>query len=190
MKSLILNGAFKDDHSLDSIIDAFSDSLKQKEWNVEVIDLNQKTIAGCLSCDVCWFKTPGVCAIDDDGREVARKMIQSDLTIFISPVTFGGYSSELKKFIDRTKPLLSPLMRAKGGVLGHAQRYGKYPKIISVGQLPALDPESEKLFADLLYRNSLNYTSPAIATGIVYTGQEIGEVSHLASKLLSKVGIS
>jgi multimeric flavodoxin WrbA len=189
MKSLILNGAFKDDHSMDSIIDVFSGSLKQKGWDVEVIDLYNKSIAGCLSCDVCWFKTPGVCAIDDDGRDVAAKMIQSDLTIFMSPVTFGGYSSELKKFMDRTKPLLSPLMMAKGGVLGHAKRYSKYPKIISVGQLPAPDQESEKLFTDLLYRNSLNYTSPAIAAGIVYAGHDKEKVSDLASELLSKVSI-
>jgi multimeric flavodoxin WrbA len=121
MKSLILNGAFKDDYNMDSIIDVFSGSLRQKGWNVEVIDLNDKIIAGCLSCDVCWFKTPGVCAIDDDGRKVAAKMIQSDMTIFMTPIMFGGYSSELKKFIDRTKPLLSPLMIAKGGVLGHAR---------------------------------------------------------------------
>jgi multimeric flavodoxin WrbA len=189
MKSLILNGAFKDDHRMDIIIDVFSSSLKQKRWDVEVVDLNNKTIAGCLSCDACWYKTPGVCAIDDDGRTVAAKMIQSDLTIFVSPVMFGGYSSELKKFIDRTKPILSPLMKAKGSVLGHAQRYHKYPKIISVGQLPAPDQESEKLFTDLLYRNSLNYTSPAIATGVVYAGQDKEKVSSLASELLSKVGI-
>lgn len=189
MRSLILNGAFKDDHGMDNVIDIFSASLKQKEWDVEVIDLYNKTIAGCLSCDVCWFKTPGICAIDDDGRKVAAKMIQSDLTIFMSPVMFGGYSSELKKFVDRTKPLLSPLMTAKGGTLGHAQRYRKYPKIIAVGQLPAPDPESEKLFTNLLYRNSLNYTSPAIAAGIVYNGQETEKVSRLTNDLLGKVGI-
>ncbi len=189
MKSLILDGSFTDDRSMDGIIDAFSVALKQIGWDVEVVKLSDKKIAGCLACDACWYKTPGVCAINDEGRDVACKIIRGDLTVFMSPVMFGGYSSVLKKTIDRTKPLLAPTMSARGGVLGHAQRYGKYPKIVSVGQLPGPDAESEKLFEALLRRNSLNYTSPAVATGIIYNGQDMEKTNQLIVTLLKKVGI-
>lgn len=74
-------------------------------WEVEPFILHDMEIHhwGCFGC---WVQTPGVCVIDDAGRDVARAVIQSDLAVFLIPVTFGGYSSELKKAVDRLICLL------------------------------------------------------------------------------------
>ena len=33
---------------------------------VEVLNTSDKRIAHCMGCNMCWLKTPGVCAIKDD----------------------------------------------------------------------------------------------------------------------------
>jgi multimeric flavodoxin WrbA len=45
--------------------------------------------------------TPGECVIKDAGCDVARDVSHSDLVILLTPMSFGGYSSELKKAVDR-----------------------------------------------------------------------------------------
>jgi multimeric flavodoxin WrbA len=55
----------------------------------------------CVGCFNCWFVTPGECVFNDYGRELAKRICQSDLLIIFSPVTFGSYSSYAKKIIDR-----------------------------------------------------------------------------------------
>lgn len=189
MKSVILNGSFKDDHRLDIAVVTFAEALKQMGWTAETVNLGEKNIAGCLACDACWYKTPGTCAINDDGREIAGKIIQSDLTVFLSPVAFGQYSSEMKKALDRTKPLLSPLMKANSGRLGHVPRYSRYPKIVTVGLLSTTDSDSEKLFKDLACRNSHTLHAPAYASGIVYSNQDEASIHQLAVELFNKAGI-
>jgi len=51
--------------------------------------LSNRTLGSCTGCFQCWLKTPGLCVIDDDGRLLAGKFIQSDLVVLLTPVTFG-----------------------------------------------------------------------------------------------------
>ena len=134
-------------------------------------------------------KTPGMCAINDAGRETAGKMIGSDVTIFLSPVTFGGYSSTLKKAVDRTRPLLSPPLRASGGKLGHVPRYSKYPRIIAIGLLPALDVDSERLYHDLAIRNSHMLHAPAHASAVIYGAESDDAVKQHMNDLVKEAGL-
>jgi multimeric flavodoxin WrbA len=101
VKAVILNGSGKDDEALESIYNIIVNELTSIEWDVESFILRDLKIAYCVGCFECWVKTPGVCRFNDDGREIARQFIQSDLSIFFTPVTFGGYSAELKKALDR-----------------------------------------------------------------------------------------
>lgn len=84
--------------------------------------------------------------IDDMGRDIARSFIRSDLAIFLSPVTFGGYSSELKKGLDRSIGLMMPFFTKIGGEVHHKARYKKYPSLMGIGVLSKKDEESERIF--------------------------------------------
>ena len=101
MKALILNGERKGENVLDFLQEAVVHAISDDGWLVETVVLREKKIAWCTGCFGCWTKTPGTCVIDDFGRILANKVVQSDLMIYLTPVTFGGYSSELKKAIDR-----------------------------------------------------------------------------------------
>ena len=97
MNATILNGALAGDGFVDAVAAALQDALQAQGWTVRPWQLADEKLAFCLGCFECWTKTPGLCRIDDAGRDVAESLIRSDLAIFVTPITFGGYSSTLKK---------------------------------------------------------------------------------------------
>ena len=165
MKAVIFNGGRKDDQAIGAIERSLIQLLTENGWEVEPIELRDKQIAGCLGCFGCWIKTPGTCVIDDYGRETTRKAIQSDLLIWLTPVTFGGYSSDLKKALDRTIPNLLPYFDSYHGQIHHKMRYGKYPKLLVIGT-DQLSAEYEETFLALTERNSLNLRPPMHAASV------------------------
>lgn len=135
------------------------------------------------------MQTPGVCVIDDAGRDVARAFIQSDLVIFLTPVAFGGYSSELKKAVNRLICVLSPFFVKIEGEVHHRPRYERYPRLVGVGVLPQADAESERIFTTLVGRNAINMHAPAHAGGVVLSSQGADEIRERIQALFATVEV-
>ena len=167
MKALILNGARSGNGAVNTMNAAIMAALAEEGWQAESLPLRDMKLAYCVGCFECWTRTPGVCRIDDDARDVAQGMINSDLVIYLTPVTFGGYSSELKRAVDRCICLISPLFTSIQGETHHRPRYERYPALIGVGVLPGPDPEQEQLFKALVARNALNLHAPFHAAHVV-----------------------
>lgn len=189
MKATILNASIKGDNSLDVLHQVIVDELEVIDWEVESLILHDIKIASCLGCFGCWVKTPGICVIDDAGRDVAKKVIQSDLVVYLTPVTFGGYSSELKKAVDRLIPLISPFFTKIGGETHHKRRYERYPRFLYVGLLPQADQESERLFLTLVERNAINFRTPAHAGSVVLSSRTSEDIREEIRTLLIKVEV-
>jgi len=189
LKALILNGSRKGDSALDSISEIVADELSGISYGAETLLLHDSKIASCLGCFDCWVKTPGICIINDAGRDVAMKMVQSDLIVLLTPVTFGGYSSELKKAIDRQIPNVLPFFTKIDGEVHHKPRYERYTRLVGIGVLPSPDEESERLFEKLVGRNAINMHSPAHSAGVIYTSQNPEEVHERVRTLLVKAGV-
>ena len=188
MKALILNGAREGETAVDDAAEGVSEELRAAGWEVDCLRLRHTEIAGCLGCFGCWVRTPGICVIDDAGRQVAELAVQSDLMVWVSPVTFGGYSSELKKAVDRLIPTISPFFMKIGGEVHHRPRYDRYPAIAAIGLLSELDEESEDIFRTLVRRNAINLHSPAHGAEVLSTDQTPEAVEQLIGSLLRKVG--
>lgn len=69
----------------------------------QLVHLGKMKIAPCKACDAC--RETGKCTINDDFQEAADILESSDGIIFGSPVYFGGVSSQMKAFMDRTRYL-------------------------------------------------------------------------------------
>lgn len=67
-------------------------------------------IAYCRGCYSCWFKTPGVCATEDDMTKIRAEIDEADLIIWASPVYVDGFSAQLKVVLDRIISILDPLI--------------------------------------------------------------------------------
>jgi hypothetical protein len=162
-----------------------------EEAGVDVLRLSpgELAIAGCLGCFGCWVRTPGECVLDDDGRRVARAVIQSDVTAFVTPVTFGGYSSSLKAAVDRLIPLGSPFFQRVAGETHHRRRYARYPRLLGVGTLAKPDAEAAGLFCALVGRNALNLHAPVHGAGVLSEAEHGNAPSAALQSLLGRVGV-
>jgi multimeric flavodoxin WrbA len=134
-------------------------------------------------------RTPGECLIDDVAREIAQEVITSHLLIYLTPVTFGGYSSELKKAVDRMICLVSPFFGLIDGEIHHKKRYDRYPSLLGLGFVENGGEESGEIFARLVGRNALNFHAPAHAAGVFRRCQEAEEVRALVRGLLQAVEV-
>ena len=166
-----------------------AEDLREAGSDVELLSLQNLDIAPCQGCFGCWIQTPGECVIPDAGRDVARTVIQSDLVVFLTPVTFGGYSSTLKKAVDRLIPLVSPYFRRVGGEVHHRPRYRRHPCLVGVGLLDRSDPEAEAVFARLVERNAINLWAPAHAAVVLQTDEEPDLQRQGVHDAMGKVGI-
>lgn len=156
MKALVLDGSREGDSLTPVAVKGMTSALAGRVDDVELVKLRDLAIAPCAGCFGCWTRTPGECVVEDGAREVLRSYVRSDIVAYVTPVTFGGYSSELKKMLDRFIPVLDPRFTTVGGEVHHLLRYRRYPRTIGFGTLPAPDPEAERLFAGLVARNGLN----------------------------------
>jgi multimeric flavodoxin WrbA len=189
METLILNGLKKEDTASHMVYEVLKNELKALGCNVHSVTLYDTEVADCLGCFDCWTRTPGICIRDDLGRDIARMTVQSDILILLTPVVFGGYSSELKKALDRLIPIISPFFRKYKGETHHKARYEKNPCLIGVGVLPQYDEEKEKIFKTLVKRNSLNFFSPVYSAGIIISSEGTERIREEFRKMLSEAGM-
>jgi len=165
MNALVLDGSRGEEGR--AVLAALAEALERAGHAAEVIALRDKEIAPCRGCFGCWVKTAGECVIDDDGRAVARAIARCDILVYLTPVTFGGVSSELKKAVDRMIPNISPFFARIRGETHHQRRYRRSQRLIGLGILPQQDRQAEALFKTLVERNALNFHAPRTAVAVV-----------------------
>ena len=189
MKALILNGAKTEKSTVNTVSDYLVDYLKTNNHEVEVMFLRNEKIAACLGCFNCWLKTPGKCIINDAGTDLPRKVIQSDTLFILTPVTFGLYSAELKKAIDRfAAPIILPFFTRINGEFHHVIRYDKNPTLVVIGVLPSPDEESEATFKTLVIRNGINIRTKALSS-IVYSTDKPDVIKEKIASTFSEAGV-
>jgi multimeric flavodoxin WrbA len=144
--------------------------VKARNWQVKAFALAGMDIKPCRGCFSCWVKTPGRCVIKDDGQEaILRATAASDIVIWLTPITFGGYAPELKKALDRIIPILLPFFIKIHGKMHHPLRYPHRRRLLAIGTQRQLDSDSESVFRRLVERNALNM-GDVEATTLVFSG--------------------
>ncbi|MHB8170026.1 MAG: flavodoxin family protein [Thermincolia bacterium] len=189
MKVLLLNGSQQNHSTSETACKIIADELTNQNHDVQSINLRDIPIASCLGCFGCWIKTPGICVINDAGRDIAKAVVQSDIVITLSPITFGGYSYELKKALDRLIPIISPYFKKIKGEIHHKPRYKRYPGCLTIGILSEKDAEKAEIFTNLVARNAVNMHSAVYLSGILYEYQSSEEIGHELNKLLREMGV-
>jgi multimeric flavodoxin WrbA len=175
-RAVLLNGALPGDTELDRLLNELYDALVSTGHIVQSFQLRDIPLAYCRGCFECWKKTPGVCRTKDAGPVIAKAIAQSDVLANITPITFGGYSSELKKALDRCICLVSPFSKRIHGEVRQRARYDHYPFLLTYGMLPEPDAEQERIFRLLVQRNAINLHAPGHAAEILYRGHDPQEV--------------
>ena len=178
MKTLILDGSHSNDPQGINITNALFRHLP----NAEVIVLRDQKLGNCAGDFFCWTRNPGICNINDDNRLIAEKVVHSDLIIYLTPVTFGGYSSVLKRMVDHQIQNISPFFASINGEIHHQKRYKHYPNLLTIGWMEEPNQRAESIFRHLVYRNAINMYAKTSVCGLV-----IGHPSE--AELTSQTGL-
>ncbi len=161
MRVAIFDGTCENDPAAIAVNGALARAAGARGWNAQTLVLREMNIPHCLGCFECWVHTPGLCIAKGDCDTVARAFIGSDLVVFLTRVTFGGYSSQLKKAVDHLIGLDSPFFKSVNGEVHHKKRYGRYPSLVAVGLQREANAEQREIFETLVARNAINTHAPS-----------------------------
>ncbi len=142
MNILTLNGSPMGNKGMTHILsENFLDGAREEGATARTVFLREKNISACRGCYDCWVKTPGHCSQDDDCAMLLDEVRKTDVLVIATPVYLDGMTAQMKLFIDRMVPLLSPHFQQIEGHCRHVARYEKLPRIVlvSVAGFPELD---------------------------------------------------
>ncbi len=148
-------------------------------------ELKNMNILPCRSCGACGFKSPGKCVLQDDSHEILRAIARCSTFIMLTPIRFGGYTSTLKKAVDKFMSLGLPLYEVKNGHLLHPARYGS-KCIIGIGVYDGDSKDQETCFSRLVENNALNLQS-SYRTLILKPSYDAEKLKQEISSLLKEV---
>lgn len=101
MKILVLNGSPRPKGNTAQMISSFREGAEAVGHQVNVVDVCQKKIAGCLACEYCHTRGKGTCIQKDDMQEVYALLKEAEMLVLASPIYYHGVSGQLKCTLDR-----------------------------------------------------------------------------------------
>jgi multimeric flavodoxin WrbA len=186
MKVTILDGSSKGDPIGEQVAGSLHRILGQRSFSVSSFVLRNEEIHRCAGDFYCWVRYPGQCMHDDANRKIAAATVGADLVVYLTPVTFGGYSSSLKSMVDHEIQSLSPFFTSIGGETHHQKRYQSYPDLLAVGW-NAVDEDEADVFRFLVRRNQINFHSGTAVAGVLPHGATAADISRAISTWLVEV---
>lgn len=187
MKTLILDGSHSDDVISGRVLASLQVNLLSRGGEAQTVTLRDKKIGVCAGDFYCWMRSPGICNTDDDNRVIAEHFMQSDLVILLTPVTFGGFSSQLKRIMDHFIQNISPFFTTINGEIHHQKRYERYPDLLVIGWMDKPDEQSESIFRHLVHRVSINMNAVTTVCELVIGAQPEVELTTRAGLWLDAI---
>jgi len=147
--------------------------LEREGHSVRTKILNSKELKPCTACLGCWIKTPGQCQIkDDEANSIAAQLINANAVILISEIVYGGFSADIKAFLDRSLQNILPYFENYKGETHHPMRYNHFPIWIAVGYGNVSDME-KRTFTMLAEKNALNMRPARYLAVTIHNSDEL-----------------
>ncbi|MBN1306022.1 MAG: flavodoxin family protein [Anaerolineales bacterium] len=187
MKILLVNAAAVSHTEVDALQDWICRAAPRVQ-QVTRVNLDSKNIYPCSACMSCQIKSPGICIRRDDMQDLLPAYINSDLVIFVTPLFCGGYSSELKKFIDRMCPVLTACFEKRNGETWHIPRYDKRPVSIGIG-LRDNPGAPDTIFRQLFSRNMKQLNISQYSCQTLIQGLNPNQLEMTFHQIFNQAGI-
>jgi len=164
MKVVAFNGSPKKEGNTFQAIKILANELENQGIEVEIINVGNKAIRGCTTCNSCFKMKNEKCIIEDEVNEWIQKIKEADGVILGSPVHFSSIGATMKSFLDRAMYVSSAnksLFRHKvGAAVIAVRRSGGVP---AFNQLNNYISYSEMLMPNSNYWNVIHGTKPGDA---------------------------
>ncbi len=117
MKILVLNGSTRPNGNTAAMVAAFADGARESGHEVNIINVCQKKIAGCLACEYCHTKGNGKCIQNDDMQEVYPILEEAEMIVLASPVYYHSFTGQLQCAVNRIYALDKPKNLKKAALI-------------------------------------------------------------------------
>jgi len=185
-KAVLIDALLSDEKNLKPSVDIICKMLEQDGYEVLIFKLCELKLNHCIGCFGCWIKTPGKCIFHDDSQKILKAMMQSDYLIFVSTISFGGFSSDIKIIIDRLIPNILPHFNYYHDEIHHVPRYLQYPKLIVLGIQDYSDKNEINNFKLLVGRNAINFKSPNYSVDVISKKDSLNTIRNQLQSLLKR----
>lgn len=98
MNILILTGSPRKNGTSNLLLDNFLKGLNKEKHDIKRYDTALLKIRGCSGCYAC---EDGECIKKDDMKQIYGDLLNADLIVFVSPIYYYNFTSQLKTVIDR-----------------------------------------------------------------------------------------
>lgn len=150
MKVLTINGSpHIKDGCVDRALQEFEKTIKECGIEVERINIGNKDIRGCISCNFC--KTHNRCVFNDMVNEVAPKFEDADGIVVGTPVYYAGSNGQALAFLDRLfySTSFSKQMKVGAAVIssrraGSTSAFDEINKYFTIASMPKKASLSKK----------------------------------------------
>lgn len=146
MKVLLVNGSPNRKGCTYTALQEVSKTLEENGIDIEIFQLGNKPIAGCIGCRVC--KKTGECFMKDIVNEFVEKAKDADGFVFGSPVYYAAASGSITSFLDRVFfSGGSHLAFKPGAVICSARRAGttatldQLSKYLTISNMPVVSSQ-------------------------------------------------
>ncbi|MFW9882645.1 MAG: flavodoxin family protein [Candidatus Thorarchaeota archaeon] len=103
----LLNGSPRKKRSCNYLIDKAIEGIKSvsEDFMINKIQIADYKISQCTGCDQC-LRAPYDCPLaeEDDIKKIEELILGSSAILIAAPNYFGSVSSQIKVFIDRSRP--------------------------------------------------------------------------------------
>ncbi|MFX0186870.1 MAG: flavodoxin family protein [Candidatus Hodarchaeota archaeon] len=107
MKLSLINGSPRKNRSCNYLIDKAIEGIKSvsDDFVINKIQIADYNISPCNGCDQC-LRPPNNCPLaeEDDIKKLEELILGSSAMLIAAPNYFGSVSSQIKTFIDRSRP--------------------------------------------------------------------------------------
>ncbi|MDR3077129.1 MAG: flavodoxin family protein [Synergistaceae bacterium] len=105
-KMTILLGSPRRNGNSDTLASSFANGAAEADFKAATIRLNGLKLGGCIDCRRCW-SNGSHCFLNDDMKDIYAEIDNSDAIIFVTPLYFYSWSSQIKPVWDRMLPYFS-----------------------------------------------------------------------------------
>ena len=99
MKIVVLTGSPRLNGNTNHMASQFIKGAEEAGHEVYRFDCTRHKVAGCIGCNACGMN--GDCFMQDDFSELRPHLLEADMVVFVTPMYYFGFSSQLKAVIDR-----------------------------------------------------------------------------------------
>lgn len=130
MKIAVFNGSARKQNT-NALVESFREGAESAGHEVEVYQVGQMKIAGCLGCEYCHTKGNGSCIQKDDLELIMPAYKEADMIVFASPIYYFTMTAQMEAAIQRVYCIGKPAKAKKAALLLSSGSPGVYDAAIA-----------------------------------------------------------